>query len=95
MQKTVRYMNGNVYKVKSVQTENLPVKKEDEGSEDGSVQTGAEFMVLDDLGGEEVRPNDKLFRKNTKPQHAWGLTIHKFQVRSFAHHSDQPPPDER
>ena len=83
----VRYMNGNVYKVLGIEKEKVPVfvKSSDETGGEGQQQpvekTGtSDFLVLDDLAGETVRPNDKAFRKLTKPRHAWALTIHKFQV---------------
>ena len=86
----VRYMNGNVYKVLGIEKEKVPVfvKSSDETGGEGQQQpvekTGtSDFLVLDDLAGETVRPNDKAFRKLTKPRHAWALTIHKFQVVKF------------
>jgi DNA helicase B len=38
-----------------------------------------EFFVLDDLSGEIIRPDQKVFLAQAKPRHAWALTIHKFQ----------------
>merc|ERR1719376_177920 len=80
-----RYMNGNVYKVEET-SEQVSVEKED--TEDDPPDDGARkptkmrtknCMKLDDLAGETMRPNEKLFKKLCHPRHAWALTIHKFQ----------------
>ena len=85
VQKPIRYMNGNVYKVEAIVTEEkveMKTENDDGQQAEESKQTGGvNYFVLDDLANEEAKPNQKLFRKNTKPQHAWALTIHKFQVR--------------
>ena len=82
-----RLMNGSVYIIKDVKLHSVAPPANNAGEEsDTSVRGGSEnekisreFFVLDDLGGDDIRPEKTSFLRRGKPSHAWALTIHKFQ----------------
>ena len=85
---TERLMNGNLYKIKAevtrmVKCNNKNDEKVDEGNKDGAQRGGGEekvtYWVLDDLDGNLIRVIPEILIKENKVDHAYAMTIHKFQ----------------
>ncbi|XP_040577863.1 DNA helicase B isoform X2 [Lepeophtheirus salmonis] len=75
-----RLMNGSVFIIDSLKSYKGLSREEKEGENvTESESSSALSYELDNLQGEKIYVEKKIFDKLCKPCHAWALTIHKFQ----------------